>query len=89
MQFFVFCAGLAFVLQLGVLAIAERKLWRWLSLALMEVPPAAAVLYYAIKRPASFFFDWKDNVFFGVLMMLSVLAGYALAWLIWKLLEKQ
>ena len=88
MHFFVFCAGLAFVLQIGVLAITERSLWRWLSLALMEALPAAVVLYYAVERPSSFLFDWKDNVFFGGLMMLSVLAGYALAWILWKGMKK-
>ena len=82
MAILIACLLLAFAAQLVILLYlpGRHRIFRRLSLVLLELLPLGGALYYTVRRPPVPYLGWQFNAAMCLWIAGAVLLGYLLAW---------
>lgn len=80
MGFLLFCAIMAFLLQMLICSQTPSGSRLRVLPLLLELFPLAGILYYAVTRPGGFF-DWRANIAFLLWIAGAIALGCGIAML--------
>ena len=84
MSFTAICMAVSFLIQLAVLAYAEKRFWHLISPCIMCLPFICGMAWYAVTKTSDFVFGWTDSIMFLLILVIAVLLGCALAGVVYK-----
>lgn len=91
MTFLLLCTVAAFLIQLLILLHfqARHRMFRYISLFLLELLPLGSAFYHWIVQPPVPYLGWRFRATMCLWIATAVLIGYLLAWAAYALKRKR